>query len=65
MEFLIIVLIILFGLDIIVGIIFGLLEVKRACNFDKRLWWIEQRLDYDLADDIFPDYKDGNEDDEK
>lgn len=65
MEFLIIVLIVFFGLDIILGILFGFWEGKRACNFDKRLWWIEQRLDDELSNDIFPDYKDGNEDEEK
>ena len=34
---------------------------KRENEFDKRLWWIEQRLDDELSNDIFPDYKDGED----
>lgn len=54
MEILLYILIGLFSLDIIVGIIDGVIEGRRSYWFDKRLWWIEQRLD----EDIFPEFKD-------
>ena len=65
MEILIIVLIVVFGLDFMSNAFSMIYKSKRENEFDKRLWWIEQRLDDELSNDIFPDYKDGNEDEEK
>ncbi len=59
MEILLYIMIGLFALDIICGIIDGIVEGKRSIQFDKRLWRIEQRLDEDISDNVFPEFKDG------
>lgn len=61
MEILIIVLIVVFGLDFMSNALSMIYKSKRENEFDKRLWWIEQRLDDELSNDIFPDYKDGED----
>ena len=60
MELLIIVLIVVFGLDFMSNALSMIYKSKRENEFDKRLCWIEQRLDDELSNDIFPDYKDGD-----
>ena len=57
MEILIIVLIVVFMSNALSMIY----KSKRENEFDKRLWWIEQRLDDELSNDIFSDYKDGED----
>lgn len=61
MEILIIVLIVVFGLDFMSNALSMIYKSKRENEFDKRLWWIEQRLDDELSNDIFSDYKDGED----
>lgn len=61
MQTLLYVMIEFFILDIVVGVIDGIIEGKRVVKFDKRLWWIEQQLDKDISDNVFPEFKGGND----
>ena len=63
MEILFYIMIGLFTLDIILGVIDGIIAGKRALQFDMRLWWLEQQYDKELTDGVFPEFKESNKND--
>ena len=53
----------LFAADILVSIIDGIIQARRASQFEKRLWWLEQHFDDEQRENVFPEFR-GNGDEE-
>ncbi len=58
MEILLYVMIGLFALDIVLGLICGYIDGKRAVKIEKRLEWFERHLSEELSENVFPEFKD-------
>ncbi len=61
MEILFYIMIGLFALDIILGLIFGYIDGKRAALYDYKLSCILQAFEKELDDRVFPEFEDSNE----
>ncbi len=59
MEILLYILIGLFILDIVLGLVSGYIDGKRAARLEIRLGWLEYHLYDEMSDDVFPEFKDG------
>ena len=48
-------------MDIIVGLIVGYMDGKREALRDYKLSCILQALEHKISDDVFPEFKDGDD----
>ena len=53
----------LFAADILFSVIDGIIQARRATQFEKRLWWLGQHFDDELRENVFPEFR-GNGDEE-